>query len=177
LCRRDHGSNEGGASTNSAGGSSKSSPPSGAKRRRIASARFGSGSSRSPATAWLRIDRASASINRPCRAARTRNRSLTPASTLRIVSVASVISYCGMPTFYAMQRRMRESERESLAPDGEFTRIWRPFVKLIAILRHLRFPLGEDASRSSAMSTLQMRWCSPNRKPYRPLCSIRAALL
>ena len=55
----DHGSNEGGASTNSAGGRSRSTLPSGAKRRRIASARFGSGWSRSPVTASLRIDRAS----------------------------------------------------------------------------------------------------------------------
>ena len=69
---------DGPAFTSARGDSMSSAPPSGAKRRRIASARFGSGWSRSPATASLRIDRASASIDRPCRAARTRNRSLTP---------------------------------------------------------------------------------------------------
>jgi hypothetical protein len=63
----DHGS-KGGVSINAPGGARGPPRRAGAKRRRIASARFGSGWSQSPATASLRIDCTSVSIDRPRRA-------------------------------------------------------------------------------------------------------------
>ena len=98
-CRRDfhhfgddvriqdyHSSNLIGSPTGLSGNSGKSTPPSGSNNARIDSARLGS---RSPVeTPIFKISLASSSIDRPCRAARTRSRFLTASSNPRIVMVA-----------------------------------------------------------------------------------------
>src|SRR5579863_3501265 len=71
----------------SRGGISKSTPPNGSIRRRIASNRF-AGLPAFCASALRKICRASSSIERPCRAARTRNLRLSVSSRLRIVMLA-----------------------------------------------------------------------------------------
>lgn len=79
-------SKSGGARIALRGGSSRSTLLMAANRSPIARPRFfgvlGS------ATAWRRISRASSSIDRPCSAARTRNRRFTSSSRLRIVMLA-----------------------------------------------------------------------------------------
>ena len=86
-------SKEGGSCPGSRGGNSRSTPPRGVIRARMELARFRRAIF--GFTAFLRITRASSSMERPLSAARIRSRVFTSSSRLRIVMLAMLMSTGG----------------------------------------------------------------------------------